>query len=264
MVRAAASHDNAGLHVDSIRHLARVIESFESGAHAPLDPPRLRRAFRTTKILSSLLDTRTPDEGKLNSARNHLLDELLRDTRERRPEVSAGSATHSCDDLSIAYATDAAKELRSARTAAFSAGVSLLLSIAVAFWASRLANDAPAGRTLEVLLFPALVSISITILIVFLLRQIHLGQRNAREYRRLSRGLSGLSGYLESLPEPARFLIRATLTPSLFPRLLDDDDPMRQVAWPSERTVLTAIYGYGEEQPEPSPANAGDSHVASS
>jgi hypothetical protein len=57
-------------------------------------------------------------------------------------------------------------------------------------------------------------------------------RRSSAESRRLQRQLSALDPYLEPFTEPARSLIRASLAPRLFGRLLEDADPLRDVRVP--------------------------------
>lgn len=67
-------------------------------------------------------------------------------------------------------------------------------------------------------------------------------RRNAEELRRVRRQLVALPGYLLPLPVAAQDLLRAAMLPRLFPRLLEDNDPMREEDWfPDGDQVLAAV-----------------------
>ena len=63
-------------------------------------------------------------------------------------------------------------------------------------------------------------------------------RRAASESRRLERQLRMVDPYLQPLPERTQAVMRAALTPRLFSRLLEDQDPMREPAWPSSGSLF--------------------------
>jgi hypothetical protein len=63
----------------------------------------------------------------------------------------------------------------------------------------------------------------------------------AREARRVHRDLVRFDQYVASLSRPVQELLRGVMVQRLFPRLLEDDDPIREPRWPDANTLLTAI-----------------------
>ena len=83
----------------------------------------------------------------------------------------------------------------------------------------------------------------------------------AREQTRIARAIVGLSSFLEPLPEPAQYFMRAKLAPVIFPRLIEDDDPTRNIQWPADQEILQTISGYADDEGAnvgPDEAVAGD------
>lgn len=73
-------------------------------------------------------------------------------------------------------------------------------------------------------------------------RKATLAERNSRELQRLGRGLQGFDSFLDPLPVAVQTLLRSAYLQSLFPRLLDDDDPLRQISWPENKLILDSVY----------------------
>jgi hypothetical protein len=134
------------------------------------------------------------------------------------------------------------------------AAAALGFSLAVFYLPSRLAasSNAWARATYMIaLLLPLGVSVA-------LFRRAGVAERYARECMRLSRGLSGVDSYLAPLPSAARALLRGAYLQTLFPRLLDDDDPLRQTPWPESHDLLDAVYrGLEFDSPPPEPESSG-------
>jgi hypothetical protein len=159
------------------------------------------------------------------------------------------------DDQAEAYGEDARQEIRAARSRRTAATVVLLVGVGAAAYAVRAAGRAAtaadaavaagraAGSPWPVVLPPMVVCVAAAVTGVVLLLAAAKHDRAARESRRLQRGLAGLGPYLAPLPPAARHLLRATMAQTLFPRLLDDDDPLRQPDWPPARELLYAVYG---------------------
>jgi hypothetical protein len=67
-------------------------------------------------------------------------------------------------------------------------------------------------------------------------------RRQVDEAQRLERQLTLLPSYLAPLPDAARSLMRAAMIQRVFPRLLEDDDPLRESEWfPGTDHLLLAI-----------------------
>lgn len=168
-----------------------------------------------------------------------------------RPVEESPSGDGSLKELAEAYGGDAKRERQAAMLTRVFALLALVSAAAAAYWAVRVANGA--RHVWSEALGPLLVCGAAGVAGLFLLRSAGSRDRSAREYIRLQRGLTGVDAYLSPLPEPARHLLRATMTQTLFPRLLDDDDPLRQPVWPEADTLLQSLY---ESRSEPDPSGA--------
>ena len=65
-------------------------------------------------------------------------------------------------------------------------------------------------------------------------------RRGAQEATRLARQFDAVESYLEPMEPQVRDLVRVSLTPRLFPRILWDDDPIREPIWPSAQDIVKA------------------------
>lgn len=162
---------------------------------------------------------------------------------------SSGPSGHSLDILAKQYGKDADKESGAAGRVRALALFCLLGSAAAAYWAVQVATQAE-DAVWPTTIGPLLVCAAAGATALLCVRQAAARDRAGREYRRLERGLSGVDAYLAPLPSPARHLLRATMTQSLFPRLLDDDDPLKQPAWPDADVLLQSVAPV-ESPPDP-------------
>lgn len=143
------------------------------------------------------------------------------------------------------YEQDARRERRAARIATIVTLVLVALCAGTAAWAVHLADTGEAPSvSWKSLLAPLCLGALLAILAVMQMLSAKDSLRTAREYVRLGRGLGGLEGYLAPLPAAAQHLIRATMTQSLFPRLLQDDDPLRQLQWPESALIAQSVYEF--------------------
>ena len=77
---------------------------------------------------------------------------------------------------------------------------------------------------------------------IFLAYQASTLRRNSDEARRLQRQLQALPAYLAPLPLNAQMLLRGAMIQRLFPRLLEDNDPLREEDWfPDPGQLISAI-----------------------
>lgn len=71
--------------------------------------------------------------------------------------------------------------------------------------------------------------------------QAHLCRKSAAESARIYRQLHSVDEYLDPLPEQLQYLLRGTLVQRLFPRLIDDDNPLREEeAFPGTDSLMAA------------------------
>jgi hypothetical protein len=155
--------------------------------------------------------------------------------------------------LAAFYGEDADREQRLVKVTALGAVLCATGAVIAAVWGTQLMIETGGKWRLSV--GPLLVCVAFALGFLALIRAVEMREREAREYRRLQRGLQGINGYLAPLPTVARNLVRATMTQVLFPRLLKDDDPLREARWPDPKDLLWAVYrepqSPGAEEDEP-------------
>jgi|SRR5664280_32181 protein-S-isoprenylcysteine O-methyltransferase Ste14 len=161
------------------------------------------------------------------------------------------------DDLGVmvdAYGQDA-RQVR--RVAALLVGFATACAVAAAVVVYVAAGASEKGGRLALGQFLARASVGMLVLL-FGLALLAVGARQlraAREVQRLQRQLAGLGPYLSPLPQAANHLMRMTMIQRLFPRLLEDNDPLREAKWPDAEVVIRVL------SPPPN-TNAGDGTTA--
>jgi hypothetical protein len=130
----------------------------------------------------------------------------------------------------------------------------LLVALAVALLSGALALSllgirAAGGRNFDFAEFGAygLIAIGVLAAAGVAARAASKSALVARESKRLERQMASLDAYLEPLPKQQRDLARGVMLPQMFPRLLEDDDPLRAPDWPDAATLLSA--GANAESP---------------
>jgi hypothetical protein len=63
----------------------------------------------------------------------------------------------------------------------------------------------------------------------------------SREACRLDHQIRGFDSFVSTMGRPAQDLIRGTMVQRLFPRLVEDDDPLREPRWPDAGRLLEAV-----------------------
>jgi hypothetical protein len=101
-------------------------------------------------------------------------------------------------------------------------------------------------------LVAALISMIAAAIIVI---QAERHRRAAQEATRLARQFDAIEAYLQPMSSPVRDMVRASLAPRLFSRILSDDDPMREPIWPTADDIAKA---------SPSPRHGGKQGSAKS
>jgi hypothetical protein len=165
---------------------------------------------------------------------------------DRRPGSAAPAQASKLSDVATEYADDAQRERRAA-VVYFSIATVLVVSafgivIAGLIQIGSLNHDG-ATQTSRVwpvfsaYLLASLVSLSAAAVLI-LLGERH--TRAAQESTRLSRQFDVVETYLAPMATQARDLIRASLTPRLFSRILSDDDPTREPIWPTAEDIASS------------------------
>lgn len=257
---------------EATRRLAQVVQAarVSRSSLARLEPAAVAVALFDARQLNALLAAQPTEPDPVLAAlvervtehAEHLVVVAVALAAQSSAERSAeGSHAESLasghlDELAQDYGADAARERKSASRTRALAALALLGAVAASYWAVRVAHGARREAWLEVL-GPLFVCGAAAVAGLLLLHSAASRDRAAREYTRLQRGLTGVDAYLSPLPAPVRHLLRATMTQTLFPRLLDDDDPLRQPGWPEADALLQSIYGSastpeaGASTPEP-------------
>jgi hypothetical protein len=190
--------------------------------------------FRTLDVLADQLIT------SLNGVAVDLL--LI----ERQSAATAAAPASKLSDVAAHYAEDSRRERRAARTY-FSIATALVLSafgivIAGLIQIAAVNHNGPAHPSWVWTVFTAYLLASLVSLVaagvIILLGERH--RRAAQESTRLSRQFDVVESYLAPMATQARDLIRASLTPRLFSRILSDDDPMREPIWPTAADLANA------------------------
>jgi uncharacterized membrane protein len=165
---------------------------------------------------------------------------------ERRSPAAAPAQSSKLSDVASGYAQDAKRERRAALTY-FSIATALVIAafgvvIAGLVQIASLNHNGAAHPSWVWSVFSAYLIASLVALIaagvLILLGERH--RRAAQESTRLSRQFDVVEPYLAPMATQARDLIRASLTPRLFSRILSDDDPMREPIWPTAADIANA------------------------
>jgi len=100
-----------------------------------------------------------------------------------------------------------------------------------------------ANGTLKAAKFLAFASISFVGL-AFAAAAVYQAHRHhlaAMEVRRVLRQLPAFELYIASLPSRTQHLLRAAMLQRLFPRILEDTDPLREPLWPTTKELLSSV-----------------------
>lgn len=162
--------------------------------------------------------------------------------------VSSAAASGELRDLADNYELDARRENRrtlilGVLAAAFAIGGVVLAVVGLL----RATN----GNVLHLSIFLGFVSIAAVLIVGSLLVTLLAtrARTSTREALRLARQLRAIDPYLSSLPDVQRNLLKGVMLPRLFPRLLEDDDPLRMEEWPNPQDVLTALTTSVQDRP---------------
>lgn len=177
----------------------------------------------------------TRDQSRLGSARGN----NPRTTRTEEEDLSHAVDVRKSEDADLAIAAQACERdaSRANRLVITLMGLALVLLGAVALPAFDV------GVSLSKSAWQAwavvFVALAIALLLLYEASRI---RRSADELRRVARQLRAVPAYLAPLPPAAKNLLRAAMVQRLFPRLLDDSDPLRESLWvPSTDSLLATI-----------------------
>lgn len=229
-----------------------------------IDEYDVQQALSDAESLGRLLqhDSKRPAADKLLQTQMERVADKLNEILSTLPQrytdtLSAGlggavtgTASVALNDVANSYGTDADRERRAALGFTILAVLLLIAASAAAYWIVSEATTAEANRVWAAALGPIIICGATALAAILTFRQSANHRRTSREYIRLQRGFLAIPEYLAPLPAEVQHLIRATMTQSLFPRLLEDDDPVRQAVWPESDTMLEAIFGREVEDDE--------------
>jgi hypothetical protein len=217
-------------------------------------------AFRTMANLTALandlrsLFDRKPSRGQvlftkvdasvvaiLADSRLLILGALSDPQCERCLAVPSDSPAQILKDIADEYGQDARRQSRTV-TIMFGLAFAMLAGAAALvlyqFSEIKESEDFSAGRYLAQSWLP----ITLVAFASYLIYQTGLHRRSADEARRLQRQLRSFDAYISPLPKRAQDLMRGTMVQRLFPRLIEDNDPLREVEqFPQSVELLATI-----------------------
>lgn len=155
---------------------------------------------------------------------------------ELQDESRADAQAAALAEIAKEYRNSADVEARAALR--FTVAASAVASSAVALAALAVA------RGFESLNYYLGICVGLALAAALLWAQGTKSRTAAREWRRLATGVRGIEPYLAPMSAPMQDLMRGVMVQRLFPRLIEDDDPIREPRWPDATSMLTAI-SYG-------------------
>lgn len=148
--------------------------------------------------------------------------------------------------VAVAYREDASRERRMTLTCFLIFVLLILSSLGFILWGILRIGEQPTSRNVpgssiwpvfSAHLVAALISLAAAGIMVI---QAERHRRAAQEASRLERQFTAVESYLAPMSPVVRDIMRASLTPRLFSRILWDSDPMREPLWPSASDVAAA------------------------
>lgn len=231
---------------ESLRAIVAVVSAEEEGVSYP--PSMSQAVLLTATKVEKLLSLLAKDSG-YRMATLEAIESLNRElARLQRSGSTAPASERQTPFLELArhYGEDAKAARRGAHFCAAGAGLSAASAVALIVLCSLLLSTGPTHPRILATL-GAVACVGLIVIALVLLHAMNARNRVSREYVRLQRGVEGIEDWLAPLPRDARDLLRMTVTQSLFPRLLDDDDPSHRSVWPSDNAMLQSIYGVPPE-----------------
>jgi hypothetical protein len=138
------------------------------------------------------------------------------------------------------YGLDAASERRST-TRLYALFVAMLISaIVISVTGAVRARHHRGFNSGEYAAYGA-TSLVVAVLAVYVGRQAEHRRIASEEAKRLERQLRGVDAYVELLPDETQALLRGAMLSRIFPRILGDDDPLREPPWPQADQLLVTI-----------------------
>ena len=238
---------------DKLAHIQRAMDFVTSEHPHDLSPTVLATLVLDLKELrrrlAAIRKARSPvqDGVILNIIVSRLMHTLgpvlIEPATAGKVHANPTGGSNSLSSIGDAYGVDAHRERR---IAIILYGVCLGIAIfgtATAWLAADRTQDKASTGDIE--LAPILASFAVPILLAFFfvlfLRQAELHRRRSAELARLQRQYAALEPYFGSLPSLEAGLLRGLLVPQLFPRILEDDDPMRSTPWAEPEHLLKAL-----------------------
>jgi hypothetical protein len=210
-----------------------------------VDTPVPRRALSALTDDLTMIAERIERLGpRTDPAYVDLLVELLDDAvavadlAVRPTPANHGATSPVALTLGRAYGADAAADRRAEMWLYAAMAAMFAAAVTCAVVALMRAEAATLWRLWGFFVVSGLLAVSGVLLWV----QAERHRRASNEARRVQRHLSGVDWFLGDLPDEVRHLLQAPLAQRLFPRTLDDDDPLREPVWPVASDVVKAIH----------------------
>jgi hypothetical protein len=157
-----------------------------------------------------------------------------------RPSDAESDARESVAQVARQYGLDAAGERRAERWLYLLYAVLTLIAITIAVVGLRQAHRDGRFELSEFMAYAA-VGLAVAVLSSGLLLPASQHRRQAHEYVRLERQLVGFEAFVTPMPPVLGNLLRGSIAPQLFPRLLESNEPWQVGEWPSPDSVLRAL-----------------------
>jgi len=214
-----------------------------------------RRPSANLILLAAELDRQAstnPAEGKVEQLTSELIALSI---NERNPSPPAPRHESELAAHAQGFKRAAGDEMRRATVMFALAGAASLSAIGASFYASTIPPFSDTNTPWR-LIFPgsiALVSLAAAVILLVAGKNSH---RRSTRNDATGSALAALESYLAPLPEPAQYLIRATMTTNLLQVSGTDADLLMLNSWPSPSDLMTTIYGYAESSESGGSADA--------
>jgi hypothetical protein len=148
-------------------------------------------------------------------------------------------------EVAAAYRDDAARERRTSQACFLLFVLLILSSLGFILWGilrisarADLANNSiSVWPVFSTHLVAAVVGLAAAVVVII---QAERHRRASQEAIRLARQFTAVESYLAPMPSALRDIVRVSLTPRLFSRILWDDDPIREPIWPTASDIAAA------------------------
>lgn len=160
-----------------------------------------------------------------------------------RPHPSLDGAKGDVAQVAENYGNEARGWKRSARYTQIAVGLSGFICLSSLVWGILYLHHDVTRPVFPTFLPYLALAVTAAIASLLLQRKANEYERLAAESRRLQAQVGFLDPFLAGMDPRITNILRAALAPRLFPRILADDDPLREPIWPSTAELIEALDG---------------------